>query len=308
MISPFTAALVYAAAAGLAARQIVKAWGSISWQVDVAAGLGAVPVLAALAGPGWLPSPWSWWASSRSAAPLPRRGPVARRRWTPGGRRDPVPVRRPRPGRGLVRARAQRVDRGGRRVLGLVGAYEAGDYIVGSGACNSLEGPLAGITASTLLALPWRSSWSSPSTPQGVVLLGFTAVACPLGQIVASAALPGAGVPALRRLNTLIVLAPLWAAPPAPLLTPAAREPRPWPGSRGELPVHQVAEPRLDVGGAGVLVVEVVGVLPHVQGEQRRHAVLEGQVGVLGLDDVQPTVARDQPCPPRAEQGRPPVG
>jgi hypothetical protein len=99
-------------------------------------------------------------------------------------------------------------------LLGLVSAYEAGDYIVGSGASNSLEGPLAGITASTLLALPLALILVEPFDAAGVILLAFTAVACPLGQIVASAALPGAGAhaPALRRIDTLLILAPLWAA------------------------------------------------------------------------------------------------
>ncbi|HEY3142817.1 MAG TPA: hypothetical protein VGJ86_16875, partial [Acidimicrobiales bacterium] len=44
--SPWSAALVYAAAAGLAARQIVKAWRGVQWQADLAAGLAAAPVLA----------------------------------------------------------------------------------------------------------------------------------------------------------------------------------------------------------------------------------------------------------------------
>ncbi len=48
--SPISAALIYGVAAGWAARQVVRAWGSVPWQADVAVGLGAVPVLAALGG------------------------------------------------------------------------------------------------------------------------------------------------------------------------------------------------------------------------------------------------------------------
>ena len=42
-----------------------------------------------------------------------------------------------------------------------------------------------------------------------------------------------------------------------------------------ELPVEELVEERLDVVGPGVPVVEVVGVLPHVDGEQRLLAVLD---------------------------------
>jgi hypothetical protein len=96
----------------------------------------------------------------------------------------------------------------------LASAYEVGDYIVGSGASNPVEGPLAGATTATLVALPLAIVLVEPYNDAGVALLAFTAVACPLGQVVASAVLPGAGAhaPALRRIDTLLVLAPLWAA------------------------------------------------------------------------------------------------
>ena len=62
--------------------------------------------------------------------------------------------------------------------------------------------------------LPLALVLVEPFDAAGVGLLAFAAVACPLGQIVASAALPGAGAhaPALRRLDTLLVLAPVGAA------------------------------------------------------------------------------------------------
>src|ERR671912_623146 len=71
----------------------------------------------------------------------------------------------------------------------------------------------------------------------------------------------------------------------------------------GELPVDQVLEPGLDVCRPGVLEVEVVGVLPDVEREQRGLAVLEREVGVLGLEDLEAVVALREPGPTRAEQG-----
>jgi hypothetical protein len=91
-------------------------------------------------------------------------------------------------------------------------AYEVGDYIVGSGSSMPIEGPLAGMTTATLVALPLSLMLVEPYDTAGVALLGFAAVACPLGQVLASAVLPGAGAhaPALRRIDTLLLLAPLW--------------------------------------------------------------------------------------------------
>jgi hypothetical protein len=46
----------------------------------------------------------------------------------------------------------------------------------------------------------------------GVALLGVAALCCPVGQWIASAVLPRADakVPALRRLDTLLLLGPVW--------------------------------------------------------------------------------------------------
>jgi hypothetical protein len=99
-------------------------------------------------------------------------------------------------------------------LLLVASAYEVGDYIVGSGATNSIEGPLAGMTTATLVSLPMALILVEPYDAAGVALLVFAALACPLGQVIASAVLPGAGAhaPALRRIDTLLVLGPLWAA------------------------------------------------------------------------------------------------
>jgi hypothetical protein len=215
LVSAPTTALVYAAACGLAARQMVRAWGSVPWQADVAAGIGAVPVLAALVG-----APFA--ASTAALAVMVSIGcalaPDGERLPGAGGRLAAagimclglVPAVA---GAAFVLTRTQSVIAAVVLLL-MVSAYEAGDYIVGSGATNPVEGPLAGITTSTLLALPLALVLVEPFDVAGVGLLAFAALACPLGQIVASAALPGAAAhaPALRRIDTLLVLAPVWAA------------------------------------------------------------------------------------------------
>ena len=92
--------------------------------------------------------------------------------------------------------------------------YDACDYVVGSGARNGVEGPLAGGlfigAVSALLAVtevpPFR----------GVDIWSFAmlaALACPAGQLLASAMLPRADAhaPALRRIDSLLLVAPAWA-------------------------------------------------------------------------------------------------
>jgi hypothetical protein len=209
------AAVVYAVAAGLAARQLVRAWGSVPWQADVAAGLGSVPVLAALAGPQAVIvacAVGAVVAIGCACAPDGARLPGGEGRVAAAGilclslvpalgAASFVLVRRHSVIAALV-------------LLVVASAYEMGDYIVGSGGSTPLEGPLAGITTATLLALPLALVLVEPYDTAGVVLLPLTALACPLGQVIASAVLPGAAAhaPALRRIDTLLLLAPMWAA------------------------------------------------------------------------------------------------
>lgn len=214
-LSPFTAAVVFAVAAGFAARQIVRAWGSVSWQGDVAAGLGAVPVLAALIGtPAVVVAVVLGLvvAAGAAAAPDGARLPGGEGRVAAAGilALSLVPAVA---ASAFVLVRAESVVAATVLVL-LASAYEMGDFIVGSGASNPIEGPLAGMTTATLVSLPLALVLVEPYDAAGVGLLVFTAAACPLGQVVASAALPGAGAPApaLRRIDTLLVLAPIWAA------------------------------------------------------------------------------------------------
>ncbi|HYF46710.1 MAG TPA: hypothetical protein VD926_10910 [Acidimicrobiales bacterium] len=109
---------------------------------------------------------------------------------------------------------AYRVDLGAAAALIVfVSVYEMGDYIVGSGSKNSVEGPLAGITAIAVFAF---AAWVITFVPfQENSLLAFGALAaglCPAGQLLASATLPrsDARAPAVRRLDSLYLLGPVW--------------------------------------------------------------------------------------------------
>lgn len=108
----------------------------------------------------------------------------------------------------------ERLDFGGFLALVvLVSAYEVGDFLIGSGSANAVEGPVAGVVAlsvaaaATYVVLP--APFDTNSFPLFAVL---TAVAAPLGQIAASAVLPRGVVwaPALRRLDSYLLAAPLW--------------------------------------------------------------------------------------------------
>ena len=98
-------------------------------------------------------------------------------------------------------------------MLALVSAYEAGDYLIGSGANNAFEGPISGVVGLVGVAFILWIVGPSPFTPQAVILISaLTAIAAPLGQIAASAMLPhgSAWAPALRRLDSYLVVAPIW--------------------------------------------------------------------------------------------------
>lgn len=107
-----------------------------------------------------------------------------------------------------------RVDIGAAAALIIfVSVYEMGDYLVGSGSKNAVEGPLAGVTAIAVFAF---ALWVVTFVPfRDNALLSFGAIAaglCPLGQLMGSAILPrsDAKAPAVRRLDSLLVLGPVW--------------------------------------------------------------------------------------------------
>jgi hypothetical protein len=107
-----------------------------------------------------------------------------------------------------------RLDQGSAiALLLLVSAYETGDYIVGSGARNSFEGPAAGLTAIVVITFIVSTlPISALSFGEAWFFGGMVAVLAPLGQLFASALLPTAASPAsaLRRLDSLLLTAPAW--------------------------------------------------------------------------------------------------
>ena len=96
----------------------------------------------------------------------------------------------------------------------LVAAYETGDYLIGSGSRNPYEGPLGGLAAVLVVTFTIALLRVPPfEAGEAWVFGGLTAVLAPLGQLAGSLVLPSnrADAPALRRLDSLLLLAPLWA-------------------------------------------------------------------------------------------------
>ncbi len=101
-------------------------------------------------------------------------------------------------------------------LLVFVMVYDASDYVVGSGASNGIEGPLAGMLFIAAASCVFAVVSAPPFNQQGSDIWSFSVlamIACPAGQILASALLPKASAhaPALRRLDTMLVVAPAWA-------------------------------------------------------------------------------------------------
>lgn len=95
-----------------------------------------------------------------------------------------------------------------------VSAYETGDYLIGSGARNAVEGPAAGAVAVFVVQFAVSAVGLPPfQVDNGLLFAVVAAVLCPLGQLLGSLVLPTAGAPAsaVRRLDSLLLLAPVWA-------------------------------------------------------------------------------------------------
>jgi hypothetical protein len=87
---------------------------------------------------------------------------------------------------------------------------------VGSGSTTVVEGPAAGcigVLVATFAVSVVRPDLFGGDAKQVWAMGVLTALACPLGQLTASAVLPsgGAFAPALRRLDSYLVVAPVWA-------------------------------------------------------------------------------------------------
>ncbi len=97
-------------------------------------------------------------------------------------------------------------------LLFLAAAYDVGDYLVGSASANAIEGPLAGIIGVVVMTFA-AAVVDPPGFDGGVWAFGLlAAVLCPLGPLAASAILPRAAAfaPALRRLDSLLLVGPVW--------------------------------------------------------------------------------------------------
>lgn len=99
-------------------------------------------------------------------------------------------------------------------LLAMVMAFDLGDFLIGSGAGSLLEGPVAGGLMIVLVAAVAAIIGAPPF--HGTLVWAFAVgamVLCPLGQVAASWLLPDAATraPALRRLDSLILVGPAWA-------------------------------------------------------------------------------------------------
>ncbi|HUQ62949.1 MAG TPA: MoaD/ThiS family protein [Acidimicrobiales bacterium] len=100
-------------------------------------------------------------------------------------------------------------------LLAYAATYDAGAYLVGTGASSVWEGPVAGVAALIPVVILSAVLLVPPFQPGTPVLLGLlAAILAPLGPLVGSAVVGDgeAHAPGLRRLDSLIVLGPIWAA------------------------------------------------------------------------------------------------
>ena len=99
-------------------------------------------------------------------------------------------------------------------------AYEAGSFLVGSGARNQIQGPLAGAALIAAVTFGASAFEFAPLTEKNTLVFGaMFAVLCPLGQLLGTALLPRADckAPALRRIDSFLMAGPayvvgLWIA------------------------------------------------------------------------------------------------
>ncbi len=95
----------------------------------------------------------------------------------------------------------------------LMFAYDLGDFIVGTEASSPVEGPIAGMVAAMVIAFALGVFTVPPfSLGSALVFGGLAAALFPLGQLTATELLPAADAraPSLRRVDTLVLAAPVW--------------------------------------------------------------------------------------------------
>jgi hypothetical protein len=95
----------------------------------------------------------------------------------------------------------------------LTSAYETGDFLIGSGSTNSIEGPVAGGVAVLVVTLAIAAVGFPPFDVGQATAFGLiVAPGAFAGQLLASVVLPHARAlaPALRRVDSLLLVAPIW--------------------------------------------------------------------------------------------------
>jgi hypothetical protein len=96
-----------------------------------------------------------------------------------------------------------------------VSLYDAGNFVMGAESSSRLEGPISGIVGVLAVTFTMATFQAPPfDTATAWIAGGVVAVACPVGQWVTSAFLPGPDAPArpLRRIDAYILAAPLFLA------------------------------------------------------------------------------------------------
>jgi CDP-diglyceride synthetase len=99
-------------------------------------------------------------------------------------------------------------------LLACVAVYDVGAYLIGTGAGAAWEGPAAGMVGILPVTILGSVLLVPPFPPGGPILLGFLAVAlAPLGPLLATALVGDRQLdaPGLRRLDSLLLLGPMWA-------------------------------------------------------------------------------------------------
>jgi len=96
----------------------------------------------------------------------------------------------------------------------LVAAYDAGDFLVGTGPTSSWEGPAGGMAAVLVLTFAATIAPPVPLGADDIWILGvLVCLLAPVGPLAASVLIGDGRTPAgfVRRLDSLVVLGPLWA-------------------------------------------------------------------------------------------------
>ena len=216
-LGPWPLAVVMALVAGAAASQTAAAWRRVGLAANApVAGLGALALpLAAALGTASLGLACVVVALLALAISAVSRSHRRRHRiWAMAGLtlRCGFPVGLA--AASLVVIRHQEIGAAVSLVL-LVSAYDLGDFVVGTDAVTPIEGPVAGIVAAVVVAFALGVFAVPPFVVSSALIFGgLAAVLFPLGQLVATELLPAAAAraQALRRLDSLLLVGPIWMA------------------------------------------------------------------------------------------------